>query len=59
MITGCAAEIIGYSGRVMMYYNPFRFDAFMIQIGNVLSILARVGGGREMVEVKRTTDERE
>jgi hypothetical protein len=44
MITGCAAEIIGYSGRVMMYYNPFRFDAFMIQIGNLLSIL---GSGEE------------
>lgn len=33
IITGCAAEIIGYAGRVMLYYNPFKFSAFMIQIG--------------------------
>lgn len=33
MIAGCVDEIIGYAGRVMMYYNPFNFNAFMIQIG--------------------------
>jgi hypothetical protein len=33
MVAGCSSEIIGYAGRVLMWYNPFRFDAFMIQIG--------------------------
>lgn len=33
MIVGCVDEILGYAGRVMMYYNPFKFVAFMIQIG--------------------------
>jgi hypothetical protein len=33
MILGCLSEIIGYAGRVMMWYNPFKFAAFMIQIG--------------------------
>ncbi|KAB5558664.1 RTA1 like protein-domain-containing protein [Coniochaeta sp. 2T2.1] len=32
VIVGCVAEIIGYAGRVMMWYNPFKFTAFMIQI---------------------------
>lgn len=36
IITGCVAEIIGYAGRVMLYYNPFKFSAFMIQIGNAI-----------------------
>ncbi|KAM0562070.1 hypothetical protein ACHAPJ_002514 [Fusarium lateritium] len=32
MLLGCMSEVIGYVGRVMMYYNPFSFNAFMIQI---------------------------
>ncbi|KAM5351246.1 hypothetical protein ACJ41O_003969 [Fusarium nematophilum] len=32
MIAGCLTEVIGYVGRVMLYYNPFSFNAFMIQI---------------------------
>lgn len=33
MIVGCIDEILGYAGRIMMHYNPFKFSAFMIQIG--------------------------
>ncbi|KAF4982340.1 hypothetical protein FZEAL_2016 [Fusarium zealandicum] len=32
MLMGCISEVIGYVGRVMMYNNPFSFNAFMIQI---------------------------
>ncbi|UPK89664.1 hypothetical protein LCI18_000599 [Fusarium solani-melongenae] len=32
MLMGCLSEVIGYVGRVMMYNNPFSFNAFMIQI---------------------------
>ncbi|KAK1975695.1 RTA1 like protein [Colletotrichum cereale] len=32
MIAGCASEIVGYTGRILMYYNPFQFIAFMLQI---------------------------
>ncbi|KAH6847318.1 RTA1 like protein-domain-containing protein [Chaetomium sp. MPI-CAGE-AT-0009] len=32
MLVGGANAIIGYVGRVMLYYNPFSFTAFMIQI---------------------------
>jgi hypothetical protein len=32
MIAGAVNAIIGYVGRVMMYYNPFYFPAFMMQI---------------------------
>lgn len=33
MIVGAVNAIIGYIGRVLLYYNPFNFAAFMIQIG--------------------------
>ncbi|KAI1773680.1 RTA1-domain-containing protein [Hypoxylon cercidicola] len=29
---GCITEILGYGGRVMLFYNPFSFAGFMIQI---------------------------
>ncbi|KAI1085877.1 RTA1-domain-containing protein [Whalleya microplaca] len=29
---GCLTEILGYGGRIMLYYNPFSFPGFMIQI---------------------------
>ncbi|KAK0624180.1 parasitic phase-specific protein PSP-1 [Immersiella caudata] len=29
---GCISAIIGYAGRIMLYYNPWNFEAFMIQI---------------------------
>ncbi|EFQ27023.1 RTA1 like protein [Colletotrichum graminicola] len=32
MIAGCFSEIIGYVGRIIMYYNPFQFAGFMLQI---------------------------
>ncbi|KAM0436719.1 hypothetical protein ACHAPT_002430 [Fusarium lateritium] len=32
MLLGCLSEVVGYVGRVMMWDNPFSFNAFMIQI---------------------------
>ncbi|KAH6971178.1 RTA1 like protein-domain-containing protein [Ilyonectria sp. MPI-CAGE-AT-0026] len=32
MVLGCLNAVMGYVGRVMMYYNPFNFGAFMQQI---------------------------
>lgn len=32
MLVGVVNAIIGYVGRVMMYYNPFSFASFMLQI---------------------------
>ncbi|KAM0813310.1 putative Sphingoid long-chain base transporter RSB1 [Seiridium cardinale] len=32
MIIGAANAVLGYAGRIVMYYNPFNFAAFMIQI---------------------------
>lgn len=32
MICGCALEVIGYIGRVLSYYNPFKENPFLIQI---------------------------
>ncbi len=29
---GCISAILGYAGRIMMFYNPFIFNAFMLQI---------------------------
>lgn len=33
MLAGALNAILGYAGRIMMWYNPFSFNAFMIQIG--------------------------
>ncbi|KAF7556927.1 hypothetical protein G7Z17_g1020 [Cylindrodendrum hubeiense] len=32
MIAGCAAEILGYAGRIMLHSNPFSYEGFLIQI---------------------------
>ncbi|KFA79601.1 hypothetical protein S40288_01061 [Stachybotrys chartarum IBT 40288] len=32
MVLGCICEMIGYVGRILMWDNPFSFNAFMIQI---------------------------
>ena len=32
MVLGCSSEIVGYAGRVMLFYNPWTFVGFMIQI---------------------------
>ncbi|KAL7792537.1 RTA1 like domain-containing protein [Trichoderma ceciliae] len=32
MLIGCMTEIIGYVGRILLWDNPFSFNAFMIQI---------------------------
>lgn len=33
MLLGSISEIVGYAGRILFYYDPFSFNAFMIQIG--------------------------
>jgi hypothetical protein len=30
MVIGCIDEILGYSGRIMLYYNPFSFAGFLM-----------------------------
>lgn len=37
MVIGALNAIIGYAGRIIMYYNPFNFSGFMIQIGEYLA----------------------
>ncbi len=37
VLIGAINAIIGYAGRVLMWYNPFNFSAFMIQISKALS----------------------
>ncbi|KAK2052720.1 RTA1 like protein [Colletotrichum caudatum] len=32
MVAGCLCEMVGYAGRIVMYYNPFQFVGFMLQI---------------------------
>lgn len=32
ILLGCVTEIIGYVGRIMLYYNPFSDDGFLMQI---------------------------
>jgi hypothetical protein len=40
MVLGAVNAVLGYAGRVMMYYNPFDFAAFMIQISELLCLLS-------------------
>jgi hypothetical protein len=35
---GCIDEIVGYVGRIMLYYNPFSFKGFLTQIGIVIPL---------------------
>ena len=32
MVLGCIVEIVGYIGRILMWYNPFSFIGFIIEI---------------------------
>ena len=34
MIWGCLSEILGYSGRIILWQNPFSFPGFLMQISN-------------------------
>jgi len=36
MLAGIVNAVLGYAGRVAMWVNPFRFEAFMIQISESL-----------------------
>jgi RTA1 like protein len=39
MLLGCAVEMVGYGGRIMMYRNPFSFPGFITQIGTYARFL--------------------
>ena len=32
MITGLLCEVVGYAGRIMMHYNPFDFNNFIMWV---------------------------
>lgn len=32
MMLGCACEMIGYGGRILMWQDPWSFEAFIMQI---------------------------
>jgi biotin transporter BioY len=36
MIAGAINAVIGYTGRILMYDNPFKYTAFMMQISKFL-----------------------
>lgn len=36
---GCACEMIGYGGRLIMHADPWSFDGFMLQISEIPSFL--------------------
>lgn len=39
IVVGCAVEMIGYGGRVIMNHDPWSFAGFMLQIG-ILTIVS-------------------
>lgn len=36
VLCGCAAEMAGYGGRIIMHHDPFSFGGFMLQIGTYI-----------------------
>lgn len=51
MVVGCIDEILGYAGRVWMYYSPWKFEAFMIQVGT------SIPAPREIYNLNQCTNE--
>lgn len=41
MVLGALNAIAGYTGRIILYNNPFDFSGFMLQIGKYLSLFAQ------------------
>lgn len=41
MVFGAGNAVMGYAGRIAMWYNPFNFVAFMVQIGWVTLFCSR------------------
>jgi len=37
MMVGCACDMVGYGGRIIMYNDPWAFAGFMMQIGESCS----------------------
>lgn len=33
IVAGCALELVGYVGRILLHDNPFDFNAFLINLG--------------------------
>ena len=43
MIAGCAIEMIGYGGRILLWQNPFSFAGFISQISESREQTFRIG----------------
>jgi hypothetical protein len=41
MVLGCADEIIGYVGRIILWQNPWNHSGFIIQIGGYSEVPCR------------------
>lgn len=41
MVAGAVNAVLGYAGRIWMWYNPFNFAAFIIQIGSCSQLRRR------------------
>ena len=35
VVAGCVLQMVGYGGRIMLYGDPFGFDAFLMQISGL------------------------
>lgn len=44
VVASCLVEILGYVGRILLYYDPWSFIAFMIQISMHCFVTARRDG---------------
>lgn len=42
MVTGCFVITLGYIGRIILYYNPWSFAGFMMQISMSCSSLSPI-----------------
>lgn len=42
MIVGCLSSVLGYVGRIMLYYNPFNFSGFMLQMSMKFSNISNL-----------------
>jgi hypothetical protein len=42
MVAGALNAVIGYSGRILLHYNPFNFAAFMMQIGKYMPCSSQI-----------------
>lgn len=55
MATGCGIEIAGYVGRIMLYNNPFDFNAFLINLGKHAPKRSAIAWARTQLTMNSTT----